>query len=160
MAIVQFARFKTDKPEEMIKTAKQAKAIFEKHGAEFLRLSRFHTGEWAGQWLVTTRYSSWEAFGKAQDGLAKDPAWAKLIANTAGIARLMGRATSTSALSADNIIIANPRRFTPGGFSWVTRPAVSLCAALFDPVHARHRSYRVVSVNVPPFASRHVVQAR
>ena len=28
-------------------------------------------------------------------------------------------------------------------------PAVSLCAALFDPVHARHRSYRVVSVNVP-----------
>ena len=33
MAIVQFARFKTDKPEEMIKTAKQAKAIFEKHGA-------------------------------------------------------------------------------------------------------------------------------
>jgi hypothetical protein len=49
MAIVQFARFKSDKPEEMIKTAKQAKAIFEKHGAEFLRLSRFHTGEWAGQ---------------------------------------------------------------------------------------------------------------
>ena len=113
-----------------------------------------------GEWLVVTRYSSWEAFGKAQDGLAKDPAWAKLIANTAGIARLMGRATSTSALRADNIIIANPRRFTPGGFSWVTRPAVSLCAALFDPVHARHRSYRVVSVNVPPFASRHVVQAR
>ena len=35
MAIVQFARFKSDKPEEMIKTAKQAKAIFEKHGAEF-----------------------------------------------------------------------------------------------------------------------------
>ena len=35
MAIVQFARFKSDKPEEMIKTARQAKAIFEKHGAEF-----------------------------------------------------------------------------------------------------------------------------
>jgi hypothetical protein len=44
MAIVQFSRFKSAKPEEMIKTAKQAKAIFEKHGAEFLRLSRFHTG--------------------------------------------------------------------------------------------------------------------
>jgi hypothetical protein len=27
MAIVQFTRFKSDKPEEMIKTAKQAKAI-------------------------------------------------------------------------------------------------------------------------------------
>ena len=51
MAIVQFTRFKSDKPEEMIKTAKQAKAIFEKHGAEFLRLSRFHTGMWAGKLL-------------------------------------------------------------------------------------------------------------
>jgi hypothetical protein len=40
MAITQFTRFKSDKHEEMIKTAKQAKAIFEKHGAEFLRLSR------------------------------------------------------------------------------------------------------------------------
>ena len=30
MAIVQFARFKSDKPEEMVKAAKQGKAIFEK----------------------------------------------------------------------------------------------------------------------------------
>jgi len=66
MAIVQFARFKSDKPEEMIKTARQAKAIFEKHGAEFLRLSRFHTGLWAGEFLVTTRYASWEAYGKVR----------------------------------------------------------------------------------------------
>jgi|SRR5450631_4281217 hypothetical protein len=36
MAITQLTRFKSDKPEEMIKTAKQAKTIFEKHGAEFL----------------------------------------------------------------------------------------------------------------------------
>ena len=60
MAIVQFTRFKSDKPEEMIKTAKQAKAIFEKHGAEFLRLSRFHTGMWAGEFLISTRYSVWK----------------------------------------------------------------------------------------------------
>ena len=38
MSITQFTRFKSDKPEEMIKTAKQAKTIFEKHGAEFLRM--------------------------------------------------------------------------------------------------------------------------
>ncbi|MEY9422662.1 hypothetical protein ABIF69_009104 [Bradyrhizobium japonicum] len=37
MPIVQFTRFKTDKPEEMIKIVRQAKKIFEKHGAEFLR---------------------------------------------------------------------------------------------------------------------------
>ena len=60
MAITQFTRFKSDKPEEMVKRAKQAKTIFEKHGAEFLRLSRFHTGVWAGEWLVVTRYASWK----------------------------------------------------------------------------------------------------
>ena len=91
MAISQFTRFKSDKAEEMVKNAKQAKTLFEKHGAEFLRISRFHTGMWAGEWLVVTRYASWEAYGKAQEGLAKDPAYAKLIANTATIAQLTGR---------------------------------------------------------------------
>src|SRR6266436_1599360 len=66
MAIVQFTRFKSDKSEEMVKTAKQAKAIFEKHGAEFLRLSRFHTGMWAGEWLVSTRYSSWKCMERCR----------------------------------------------------------------------------------------------
>ena len=80
----------------MVKNAKQAKKLVEKHGAEFLWISRFHTGLWGGEWLVVTRYSSWEAFGKAQEGLAKDPAWAKLIANTAGIAQLMGRNITVS----------------------------------------------------------------
>lgn len=91
MAITSMTRFKSDKAEEMVKTAKQAKAIVEKHGAEFLRISRFHTGLWVGEWLVVTRYSSWEVFGKAQAGLAKDPAWAKLLAHTAEIAQLVGR---------------------------------------------------------------------
>ena len=84
-------RFKSDKTEEMIKNAKNAKTIFEKHGAEFLRVSRFHAGTWAGDWLVVTRYANWEVYGKAQEGLAKDPAYAKLMANTASIAQLMGR---------------------------------------------------------------------
>jgi len=75
LAIVQFTRFKSDKPEEMIKTAKQAKAIFEKHGAELLRLSRFHNGEW----LVSTRYSSWEVYGKVHEGMAKDEAFRQAV---------------------------------------------------------------------------------
>jgi len=91
MAIVQFARFKSDKPEEMVKSAKQGKAIFEKHGAEFFRLSRFHTGAWAGEWLITTRYSSWEVYGKVQDAVTKDPAFAKLMAHTVTFAELKGR---------------------------------------------------------------------
>jgi hypothetical protein len=91
MSIVQFTRFKSDKAEEMVKTAKEAKTIFEKHGAEFLRLSRFHTGVWAGDWLIATRYSSWEVYGKVQEGVAKDPAFVKLMANTSTFAQLMGR---------------------------------------------------------------------
>ena len=72
MPIVQFTRFKTDKAEEMVQTVRQAKKIFERHGAEFLRLSRFHTGAWAGELLVTTRYSSWEVYGSA-GGRGKGP---------------------------------------------------------------------------------------
>src|SRR4029450_14058723 len=96
MAIVQFTRFKSDKPEEMIKAAKQGKAIFEKHGAEFLRLSRFHTGPWAGEWLISTRYSSWEVYGKVQEAVAKDEAFAKLLAHTATFAELKGRSIAVS----------------------------------------------------------------
>ena len=91
MAITQMTRFKSDKTEEMIKNAKNAKTIFEKHGAEFLRLSRFHTGVWAGEWLVSTRYSSWEVYGKVQEAVAKDPEFAKLWAHTATFAELTGR---------------------------------------------------------------------
>jgi hypothetical protein len=91
MAIVQFTRFKNDKSEEMVKTAKQAKAIFEKHGAEYLRLSRFHTGAWAGEWLIVTRYASWEVYGKVQEAVAKDEAFAKLYAHTATFAELTAR---------------------------------------------------------------------
>jgi hypothetical protein len=61
-AITQMTRFKSDKTEEMVKNARAAKIIFEKHGAEFLRMSRFHTGVWAGEWLVVTRYPSWAAY--------------------------------------------------------------------------------------------------
>ena len=80
MPIVQFTRFKTDKAEEMVKIVRQAKTIFEKHGAEFLRLSRFHTGPWAGELLVATRYSSWEVYGKVQEAVAKDPEFAQVQA--------------------------------------------------------------------------------
>ena len=96
MAITSMTRFKSDNSEEMVKTARQAKAIVEKHGAEFFRVSRFHTGLWVGEWLVVTRYSSWEAYGKAQEGLAKDPDWAKLLAHTATVAQITGRNITVS----------------------------------------------------------------
>ena len=91
MSIVQFTRFKSDDAEQMMKNARVGKKIFEKHGAEFLRLSRFHTGAWAGEWLVTTRYSSWEVYGKVQEAVAKDADFAKLWSQTMEIADLTAR---------------------------------------------------------------------
>jgi hypothetical protein len=96
MPIVQFTRFKTDKPDEMVQIVRQAKKIFEKHGAEFLRLSRFHTGAWAGELLVTTRYSSWEVYGKVQEAVAKDPEFAQVQADGMKIAELQGRNIAVS----------------------------------------------------------------
>jgi hypothetical protein len=96
MPIVQFTRFKTDKVEETVQIIRQAKKIFEKHGAEFLRLSRFHTGHWAGVLLVTTRYSNWEVYGKVQEAVAKDPEFAQLQADGMKIAELQGRNIAVS----------------------------------------------------------------
>jgi hypothetical protein len=91
MSITQLTRFKSDKPEEMAKAAKQAKRLFEKHGAEWLRLSRFHSGSFTGDWLAASRFSSWEVYGKAQEGLAKDSEFAKLQAHMTTFAELKGR---------------------------------------------------------------------
>ncbi|MBR0821827.1 hypothetical protein [Bradyrhizobium liaoningense] len=96
MPIVQFARFKTDKPEDMVKIVRQAKKIFEKHGAEFLRLSRFHTGQWAGELLVSTRYANWEVYGKVQEAVANDPEFAQVQAEGMKIAELKGRNIAVS----------------------------------------------------------------
>jgi hypothetical protein len=89
MSIVQFARFKGGDPEQVIKNARIAKK--EKHGAEFLRLSRFHTGQFAGEWLVTTRYSNWEVYGKVQEAVSKDADFVKLWSQTMEISELAGR---------------------------------------------------------------------
>ena len=61
----------------MVKTAQRGEGNFQ-HGAEFLRMSRFHTGMWAEEWLIVTRYASWEVYGKVQEKVANDPAFAKL----------------------------------------------------------------------------------
>src|SRR5271155_2626796 len=91
MSITQLTRFKSTNSEEMIKAAKQAKTLFEKHGAEWLRLSRFHAGEFTGQWLAASQHSSWEAYGKAQEGLAKDPEFIELLTHMTTFSELTGR---------------------------------------------------------------------
>jgi hypothetical protein len=91
MHITQMTRFKSSNSEEIAKAAKTAKGIFEKHGAEFLRLTRFHAGTWAGEWLVVSRYTNWEVYGKAMEGVSKDADYTKLMAHMGQFAELMGR---------------------------------------------------------------------
>ena len=47
--------------------------------------------QFPGQWLGASRYSSWEAYGKAQEGLAKDPEFTKLVAHMATFSQLTAR---------------------------------------------------------------------
>jgi hypothetical protein len=91
MSIVQFTRFKGGDREQVIENARVAKKIVEKHGAEFLRLSRFHTGAWAAEWLITTRCTNWEVFGKLQEALAKDADFAKVLKRARELGELKGR---------------------------------------------------------------------
>jgi hypothetical protein len=87
VSIVQFARFKSNNAEQVYQECWNSKKIFEKHSAEFLRLSRFHTGVWAGEWQITTRYSNWETYGKVQDAVATD---AELLLQRMEITEMMG----------------------------------------------------------------------
>ncbi len=91
MSVVVMTRWKGGKEEEVIKIGRQAKALWEKHGAEQFRLARFHTGVWTGEYLVAARFPNWAAYGKAQDGLAKDAEYQKLMAHAQSIAELVGR---------------------------------------------------------------------
>ena len=91
MAVAQMTRFSGGSAEEMIATAKKSKALWMKHGAETVLFSRIHTGMWTGQWLFTARCADWAAFGKAQEGLAKDPEFQKLLTQAMSMAKLEAR---------------------------------------------------------------------
>ena len=45
----------------------------------------------AGEWLIVTRHASGEVYGKTQEAVAKDEAFAKLYAHTATFAELTAR---------------------------------------------------------------------
>ena len=98
MSITQLTRFKAksgETPADMIKSARQAKAHWEKHGAEYVGFSRFHTGTWTGEWLFVVRFPDWGTYGKAQEATAKDAAFQKLLAHVLTTSDMMGRTILT-----------------------------------------------------------------
>jgi 3-hydroxyisobutyrate dehydrogenase-like beta-hydroxyacid dehydrogenase len=96
MTITVMTRYKVSDAKTMTKTATEAKKLVEKHGAEFADMSHIHTGAFAGEWVFLARYADWVVFGKAQEGLAKDPAWAKMLALAATVSELTDRNITNS----------------------------------------------------------------
>ena len=94
MAIVQFTRYKGGKPEDMIAAARKSKVLWEKNGAEWLRLSRFHSGAMAGEWLISTRFADWVVYGKAMEAMSKDQEFQKILADVMSKAELTSRSVA------------------------------------------------------------------
>jgi hypothetical protein len=91
MAVTQLTRWSGGNRDALVPLGKQAKAIQEKLGGEF-RLGQIHTGPHAGQWLTSVRYPDWETYGKAQQALASDTAFQKLMADALATAQVADRA--------------------------------------------------------------------
>ena len=91
MSITTLTRYSGGAPDAVIAAARKAKVHIEKAGAEMYRLSRISTGQWAGQWMVASRYPDWVSYGNSQQALADNKAYQKLLAEVATIAKLEGR---------------------------------------------------------------------
>jgi hypothetical protein len=92
MYVMQLTRVKGGTDAEMIQAAREAKTIVEKHGAEFFRLQRFHSGPFIGEWVVAVRFADWTTYGKVQDALANDAEYQALLTRVRGMAEFTGRA--------------------------------------------------------------------
>jgi hypothetical protein len=92
MTITVMTRYKVSNAVTMTTTATEAKRLVIKHGAEpDADMSHIHTGVYAGEWLFVARYANWIVFGNAQEALASDPDWAKMLKLAATVSELTGR---------------------------------------------------------------------
>jgi hypothetical protein len=91
MSVSNVARWHGGKADEMVPAARKAKDFMMKHGAETALLNRVHTGSNSGDWLFVTRYADWAALAKAQEGLAKDSGYQKLVASVSAMSTMVER---------------------------------------------------------------------
>jgi uncharacterized protein DUF6854 len=69
MAVTVVTRWTTPDAEASTKVAKRAKEIWMKNGAQDFRLSQIYSGQYCGQWLVSTTFADMAAFGKATNAM-------------------------------------------------------------------------------------------
>ena len=85
MAVVVVTRWITPDVEASIKVAKRAKANWLRNGAQDFRLSQIYSGEYTGQWIVSTTFADMAAFGKATNAMANNAEAKKVQADNAKI---------------------------------------------------------------------------
>jgi hypothetical protein len=91
MAVTQLTRWTGGNRDAVVALGKQGKALAAKVGGEY-RVGQIHTGPHAGQWLTSVRYPDWETYGKAQQAMASDAAFQKLMADALATAQVADRA--------------------------------------------------------------------
>lgn len=84
-------RWKTSDIERALGFAKEVKPIWEKHGAQSVRIALVHTGTRAGQLLFVLHFADWESYGKAQAAIAGDKSYSDILSQVQKIAELSDR---------------------------------------------------------------------
>jgi hypothetical protein len=70
MPVTYMSRYKGGGFAEVVALVKEWKAILlEKCGAQTVKLNRFHTGPFIGEWLFVVSFPDWTAYAKCQDAL-------------------------------------------------------------------------------------------
>ena len=94
MSVVVMNRYIGGTPNEVMPIVREWKEIMERNGAESVRLSRFHTGPFVGQWLFVVRDCDWGAYARwqdAQSALAEDTKFKELLERTLKIHQVTER---------------------------------------------------------------------
>ena len=94
MSVVVMNRYIGGTPDEVVPIVREWKDVMVKNGAESVRLSRFFTGPFVGQWLFVVRYSDWTAYARwqdAQSALAEDTRFKELLERTLKIHQVTER---------------------------------------------------------------------
>ena len=81
MSVTSLSRWSGGNRDLVIANVNKAKPIVEKEGAEAIRVGQIHTGPYAGQWMTAVAYPDWATLGKAQQALASNATYQKILAD-------------------------------------------------------------------------------
>jgi hypothetical protein len=90
MAIVVVSRWKGNH-EQALPIGRQAAAIQKRHGATSFRFGLCYSGPDTGQLIVAATYPDWASYGRAQQGMAADAEWQRVLGEAMKIGELEDR---------------------------------------------------------------------